>query len=222
MSTSQLEFKIQEDLTAEDVERLRASEAVSIDCEMTGLNPHRDLLCLVQVCDHDGRVNFLRRSDWESAVHLRKILSDAQVMKVFHYALMDCSFLMKHAGAEPVNLYCTKIASKLARTYSPEHGLSRLTQELLSVKLDKTQQTTNWLAEKLTTAQLKYAANDVIWLNEIRATLNALLERKGALPSGVTYTELNEHCRAFIPTLCHLFLGGWSLGDSDRAAVFTH
>jgi ribonuclease D len=222
MSTSQLEFQIQEDLTAEDMERLRASEAVSIDCEMTGLNPHRDLLCLVQVCDHDGRVNFLRTDDWTNAKNLKSVFSDPAIMKVFHFALMDCSFIMKKTGADPVNVYCTKIASKLARTYSPEHGLSRLTQELLNVKLDKSQQTTDWLADELTPAQLKYAANDVIWLNEIRATLDDLLKRKGELPSGESYHALNEKCRAFIPTLCHLFLGGWSLGDSDRTAVFTH
>lgn len=143
-------------------------------------------------------------------------------MKVFHFALMDCSFLMQKTGVEPKNLYCTKIASKLARTYSPDHGLAKLTQELLHTKLDKTQQTTDWLAEELTAAQLKYAAGDVIWLNELRASMEDLLKRKGTLPSGVSYTDLNHQCRNFIPTLCHLFLGGWNLGDSDRTAVFTH
>lgn len=222
MSTSQLRFEIQDDLTPDDLKRLEQSEGVGIDCEMTGLNPHRDLLCLVQVCDQDGRVSYLRNGDWENATNLKRLLENEQVLKIFHYALMDCSFLIQKTGAAPRNLYCTKIASKLARTYSPEHGLSRLTQELLNVKLDKSQQTTDWLADELTPAQLKYAANDVVWLNEIRASLEDLLRRKGALPSGVSYLELNAQCRDFIPTLCHLFLGGWSLGASDRAAVFTH
>jgi ribonuclease D len=215
-------YSIQADLTAEDLARLRKSEAVGIDTEMTGLNPHRDLLCLVQVSDHDGNVVFVKRRDWERAAGLRELLEDEGVMKVFHFALMDCSFLMKHTGAIPRNVFCTKIASKLARTYSPEHGLSRLLQELLEVKLDKTQQTSNWLAEKLSQDQLRYAANDVIWLNELRARLEKLLETKGSLPSGITYRELNERCRAFVPTLCHLFLGGWEVGGENRHAVFAH
>lgn len=218
----QTEYTLQEDLSEQDLMRLRESEAVSIDTEMTGLDPNRDLLCLVQICDHDGIVNFVRTPDWEKAVNLKALLADAAIMKIFHFALMDCSFLLKKTGVEPANLYCTKIASKLARTYSPDHGLGKIVQELLGTKLDKTQQTTFWLARELTPAQLKYAANDVMWLNELRAELDSILKAKGALPTGVTYLELNERCRSMLPTLIQLFANGWSLGESDRGAVFTH
>ena len=218
----QIEYRLQDDLTPEDLERLRASEAVAIDTEMTGLNAKRDLLCLVQVCDHDGYVNFLRTPDWSAAENLKTLLQDAEVPKIFHFALMDCSFLLEHTGVEPVNLYCTKIASKIARTYSPDHGLSKLVGELLDTKLDKTQQTSFWLAPELSQAQLKYAANDVMWLNELRAELESIMDHKGNLPSGISYRELNDRCQSFIPTLVQLFLNGWDVGQGDRNAIFSH
>lgn len=218
----QTEYTLQEDLSEQDLIRLKESEAVSIDTEMTGLDPDRDILCLVQVCDHDGIVNFIRTRNWEKAENLKALLSDISVMKIFHFALMDCSFLLKKTGVEPANLYCTKVASKIARTYSPDHGLGKIVQELLGTKLDKSQQTTFWLAPELTAAQLKYAANDVMWLNELRAELDSMLDAKGTLPTGITYRELNERCREMLPTLIQLFANGWDLGDSNRYAVFTH
>jgi len=142
--------------------------------------------------------------------------------KIFHFAMMDCSFLLHYTRVEPVNLYCTKIASKIARTYSPDHGLAKLTSELLGTKLDKTQQTSFWLAPKLSQAQLKYAANDVMWLNELRAELETIMDAKGALPSGMTYRELNDRCQDFLPTLIQLFLNDWDVGQGDRSAIFAH
>jgi len=218
----QTEYRVQEDLTQEDLERLRQSEAVAIDTEMTGLNARRDLLCLVQVCDHDGYVNFLRTPDWSIAANLKLLLQEPEIPKIFHFALMDCSFLLHHTGVEPVNLYCTKIASKIARTYSPDHGLAKLVNELLDTKLDKTQQTSFWLAPELSQAQLKYAANDVMWLNELRAELESIMDHKGDLSSGISYRELNDRCQAFIPTLVQLFLNGWDVGQGDRNAIFSH
>lgn len=218
----QTEYCVQEDLTEVDLERLRQSEAVAIDTEMTGLDPRRDLLCLVQVCDHDGYVNFLRTADWTTAKNLKTLLGDETIPKIFHFALMDCSFLLQHTGVEPVNLYCTKIASKIARTYSPDHGLAKLVNELLDTKLDKTQQSSFWLAPELSQAQLKYAANDVMWLNELRAELESIMDYKGQLPSGISYRELNERCQAFLPTLVQLFLNGWDVGQGDRNAIFSH
>ncbi|MEM6821253.1 MAG: ribonuclease D [Verrucomicrobiota bacterium] len=218
----QTEYVLQEDLTENDFVRLAESEAVAIDTEMTGLNPHRDLLCLVQVCDHDGYVNFIRTRDWSKAEYLKKLLADEKIMKIFHFALMDGSFLLKNTGVEPRNVYCTKVASKIARTYSPDHGLSKLVNELLDVKLDKTQQTSFWLSSKLSQDQLRYAANDVMWLNELRAELEHIMKQKGDLPTGLSYQELNEKCRIFLPTLIQLFLNGWQIGQSDRNAIFAH
>ncbi|MGF1678254.1 MAG: ribonuclease D [Candidatus Methylacidiphilales bacterium] len=218
----QTEYKLQTDLTDEDLQRLLRSEAVAIDTEMTGLNPHRDILCLVQVCDHDGLVNFIRTDNWKNTPRLQALLADAAVMKIFHYAVMDGSFLLKNTGVESANLYCTKVASKIARTYSPEHGLSKLVGEMLDIKLDKTQQTSFWLAPHLTPAQLKYAASDVMWLNELRIRLGEIMDLKGSLPGGPSYREINERCRAFLPTLIQLFLHGWDIGTGDRNTIFSH
>jgi len=218
----QTEYRLQHDLTEQDLSRLKESEAVGIDTEMTGLLPHRDLLCLVQICDHDGIVNFVRTSDWSATPNLQALLQDAQVMKIFHFALMDGSFLLKNTGVETVNLFCTKVASKLARTYSPDHGLAKIVQELLDTQLDKSQQTSFWLAENLSEAQLKYAANDVMWLNELRAELEDILKTKGTLPSGISYWELNERCRHLLPTLIQLHTNGWDIASGDRNSVFSH
>lgn len=213
----------QPDLTAADLARLRAAGSVAIDNEMTGLNLNRDLLCLVQLCDPGGTVTFVRTREWAEATNLRALLLDESVLKVFHYALIDCSFLFKSVGVMPVNTYCTKIASKLVRTYTQSHGLASLITELFGVQLDKRQGTTDWWSGTLTAEQLAYAANDAAYLLPIRQRLEEKLAERGTLPSGITYSELNAHCQALMPTLVQLNLGGWSLGESgDASAAFAH
>jgi ribonuclease D len=213
----------QPDLTADDLERLRRGGSVAVDNEMTGLNLNRDLLALVQLCDPNGHVTFVRTRDWHAATNLRALMLDAGVLKVFHYALMDCSFIVKHLGVMPVNMYCTKIASKLVRTYTSSHGLGSLVNELCGVQLNKTQQTTDWYSAELTRDQLEYAAGDVAWLLEIRQRLEAKLQARGTLPTGLSYAELNAQCQAALPTMVQLFLNGWSVGaDGEPTAVFAH
>ena len=214
-------YELKEDLTESDLARLRAAKTVALDCEMTGLNPNRDLLCLVQLSDGADPTLIVKTQDWTQAANLRALLLDPAVTKIFHFAIMDCGFLVKHVGVMPVNVYCTKIASKLARTYSPEHGLSSLVSELLGIDMDKTQQTTFW-GGALTERQLQYAARDVAYLIEIRQRLEKILKQKGVLPTGITYYELNLKCQAFIPTLTHLWVNGWDFGREDRSSVFGH
>jgi ribonuclease D len=213
-------FPIQEDLTSQDLERLRRAAVIAVDTELTGLNPHRDLLCLVQIADGDSNVNFLKTTDWSQSLNLKALLMDPGVTKIFHFAVADCSFFLSHLGATVESAYCTKIASKIARTYSPEHSLSALIKEFFKVELDKTQTSTDWLRDDLTPEQLSYAANDVIWLIRLKAELDSLLRRKGRLPTGLTYTELNARCQALLPTLVHLAVNGWDFGREDRSSVF--
>lgn len=213
-------YALQEDLTDDDLERLLACEAVAVDTELTGLNPNRDLLCLVQICDDDRTVNFLKTRNWAACENLKRLLLDPGVIKIFHFALADCSFFLTNLGVTVQNAYCTKIASKIARTYSPEHSLSVLVKEFFRVDLDKTQTSTDWLRDDLTPEQLKYAANDVLWLIDLKRELEGILSRKGNLPTSLTYEELNARCQTFIPNLVHLSVNGWDFGREDRNSVF--
>ena len=213
-------YPIQEDLTSEDLERLRRAAVIAVDTELTGLNPHRDLLCLVQIADGDSNVNFLKTPDWTRSINLKTLLQDPGVTKIFHFAVADCSFFLSRLGVTVEGAYCTKIASKIARTYSPEHSLSVLVKEFFRVELDKSQTSTDWLRDDLTPEQLKYAANDVLYLIDLKRELEAILMRKGSLPTGLTYTEMNNRCQAFIPDLVHLSVNGWDFGREDRSSVF--
>jgi len=221
-SNRRVVYELKEDLTEADLLRLRTSHTLALDCEFTGLNPNRDLLCLVQISDGADPTLIVKTQDWSKAVNLRALLIDPAVTKIFHFAIMDCGFLLKHVGVMPVNVYCTKIASKLARTYSPEHGLAALASELLEIDMDKSQQTTFWGSDDLSERQLQYAGRDVAYLIEIRERLEKILKKKGTLPTGITYKELNLKCQAFIPTLTHLWVNGWDFGREDRSSVFGH
>jgi len=157
------------DLSQSDVTRIRKSKAVALDTETAGLNPHRDSLFLIQICDRDGVIDFVKTQDWQAAHNLHSVLTDPAIVKVAHFAIMDCGFILKNLGVLPQNFYCTKIASKIARTYAPAHNLTCLVEEMMGVTLDKKQQITFWGREPLTAEQLEYAANDVKYLLEIKA-----------------------------------------------------
>ncbi len=219
LKKSEGDFPILEDLTDEFYHSLFLDGIVAIDCEMTGLNPHRDMLCLVQLCDQDKNVMILRSKDWHKAKLLKQLLINEEITKVFHFAIMDSGFLMANLSIEVKNVFCTKIASKLVRTYTDEHGLAALVKELLQVELDKSEQSTFWLAEELSPKQLKYAANDVLHLIEIKRILEKMLEQKGMLPTGISYLELNQRCQNFIPTLTHLWINGWDFGRQEKTGV---
>ncbi len=208
-----------EDILDSDLDRFRTAGLVAVDCEMTGLNPHRDLLALVQVGDREGFVRLVRRRDWRNARNLITLFTDPKVIKVFHFAIMDCAFILTHLGVETANPYCTKIASKLARTYTEEHSLSGLVKELFALEMNKSEQSTFWLADQLSTKQLTYAAQDVLYLPELRERLEGMLAKKGDLPTGPSYSEMNRKCQAFIPSLVQLWVNGWDFGRETRAAT---
>jgi ribonuclease D len=213
-------YEIQSDLSNQDVERISKTKIVAVDCEMAGLNPHRDPLYLVQLCDMDNTVNIVRTTMWPQAENLKSILCDGRLIKVFHFAIMDCAFLNKYLSIVVENAYCTKIASKLARTYSNSHSLNTLLEDLLGLTKDNKSQMSYWGRQNLSNEQVQYALTDVKHLLKIKNELEIVLAEKGTLPTGITYTELNRQCQQFVPALTHLWLNGWDFGKEDSISIF--
>lgn len=184
---------------------------VAIDCETMGLNPVRDRLCLVQMSSGDGDAHMVQIAKGQgSAPNLCRMLADPETLKLFHFGRFDIAALLNAFGtlAEPV--YCTKIASKLIRTYTDRHGLKYLLQELVEIDISKQQQTSDWGAETLSAAQLEYAASDVLYLHRLKTELDSRLAREGR-------TDLAEACFRFLPTRARLDLAGWPEID-----IFAH
>jgi ribonuclease D len=190
---------------------LNLGNIVAIDCETMGLNPHRDRLCVVQLSGGDGNAHLVQIAKGQTeAPNLCKLLEDPDVLKLFHFGRFDIAAMYNAFGATTAPVYCTKIASKLVRTYTDRHGLKNLLQELLGVDISKLQQMSDWGADELTNAQLDYAASDVLYLHQLREKLNARLAREGR-------TELAQACFDFLPTRAKLDLAGWPEQD-----IFAH
>ena len=184
---------------------------VAIDTETMGLNPHRDRLCLVQLSGGDGDAHLVRIAlGQKRAPNLARLLRDRKVLKLFHYGRFDIAVLAHAFGAVARPVWCTKIASKLVRTYTDQHGLRHLCRELIGVDISKQQQSSDWGAESLSDAQLEYAASDVLYLHRLKAELEARIAREGR-------TRLAEACFRFLPDRALLDLGGWAEPD-----VFSH
>jgi ribonuclease D len=192
-------------------EGLNFGSSVAVDSETLGLNPHRDRLCVVQLSAGDGTAHLVQ-FDGKSyeAPRLKALMSDANVLKIFHFARFDVAVMAKYLGVSTTPIYCTKIASKLVRTYTDRHGLKDLLSELANVEVSKQQQSSDWAAETLTPQQLAYAANDVLYLHKAKAKLDMMLEREGR-------TQLAAAAFEFLPTRATLDLGGF--GDTD---IFSH
>ena len=193
-----------------DVSHYRTS-AVAIDTETMGLQPHRDRLCVVQLSPGDGSADVLQiPAGADTAPNLANILSDPAILKIFHFARFDLGALQNALGVMAGPVYCTKIASRLARTYTDRHGLKDLVRDLLGIDLTKQQQLSDWGAEALSDAQLTYAASDVLHLHALRDKLDAMLAREGR-------TELAAACFRFLPDRVRLDLAGWAAED-----IFAH
>jgi ribonuclease D len=177
--------------------------AVGIDTETLGLNPYRDRLCLVQLSRGDGNAELVQLRRHYEAPELKRLLTDESVLKIFHFARFDMAVLKHSFGVMPRPVYCTKIASRLARTFTDRHGLKDLAKELLGIELSKQQQSSDWGADQLTPEQLNYAASDVLHLHALREKLEAMLVREGR-------EGLARACFAFLPTRVELDLQGWS------------
>ncbi len=186
-------------------------EAVAIDTETLGLNPHRDRLCVVQLSPGDGTADVVQIARGQKeAPNLARLLGDAKVTKLFHFGRFDLAVLYNAFGVMPEPVFCTKIASRLTRTYTDRHGLKDICSELLGIGLSKVQQSSDWAAETLTPDQLDYAASDVLYLHRLRDALAARLDRDGRRAEA-------EACFRFLPTRAKLDLMGW--GEDD---IFAH
>ena len=192
-------------------ERLPAGTVLAIDTETLGLVPHRDRLCVVQLSTGDGTADVVQIAAGQTtAPNLVAALAAPGIVKLFHYGRFDLAVLYHRFGVMPSPVYCTKIASRLTRTYTDRHGLKDLVKELLGVELSKQQQSSDWAAETLTDAQLAYAASDVLHLHALKEKLDRLLARENR-------TELAAQCFAFLPARAALDLAGWPETD-----IFAH
>jgi ribonuclease D len=186
-------------------------DSVAIDTETLGLVPQRDRLCLVQLSAGDGSADIVQIAQGQGqAKNIERILADPRVTKLFHFARFDLAILFHTFGVMAAPVYCTKIASKLARTYTDRHGLKDLARELLGIELSKQQQLTDWGADTLTEGQIAYAASDVLHLHALRQRLDAMLKREGR-------SVIAEACFTFLPARARLDLLGWAEFD-----IFSH
>lgn len=190
---------------------LDLGKSVAIDCETMGLIPGRDRLCLVQLSSGDGHAHLVQIEKGQTAApNLERLVADPNVEKLFHFGRFDIAALFKTFGVTARPVYCTKIASKLVRTYTDRHGLKALLQELLDVDISKQQQTSDWGTETLSDAQLDYAASDVLYLHNLKDRLDTMLHREGRM-------DLARSCFAFLPERARLDIEGWP--DTD---IFAH
>lgn len=198
------------DITAALLERYMQAEAIAVDTETMGLNPLRDRLCLIQLCDPKGYVSAVRIARGQTeAPQLKQLLEAQAITKIFHFARFDLATLQHHLGIVTTPVFCTKIASKIARTYSPSHGLKSLVKELEGIELDKSQQSSDWgNVEALSDEQLSYAANDVRYLHSLRDKLTNMLKREDRW-------QLLQQCLACLPTFVALDL-------KQHSNVFEH
>jgi ribonuclease D len=189
----------------------RYTGSVAVDTETMGLDPHRDRLCVVQLSPGDGSADVVQiPAGTINAPNLTRLMADPAILKIFHFARFDLAVLDKALGVMPGPVYCTKIASRLTRTYTDKHGLKDLTREVLGVDLSKQQQSSDWGARDLTEAQLAYAASDVLHLHALKAKLDVMLAREGR-------EALGAACFRFLPDRARLDLAGWA--DED---IFAH
>ncbi|MBF0162453.1 MAG: ribonuclease D [Magnetococcales bacterium] len=210
LTTVQTQPKVfQTDLDADYLQRYLASRYLAVDTETMGLNLHRDRLCLVQMCNEAGLVAMVqiqRQQPHGAAPHLKSLLESPNVEKIFHFARFDLAALRHWLGIDVQPFFCTKIASRLVRTYSGSHGLKDLVRELASQEMDKQQQSSDWGAERLSPQQLQYAQSDVTHLVTLKERLEEMLRRENRL-------ELARACMHFLPTRVILDLAGWEAED---------
>jgi ribonuclease D len=183
---------------------------IAIDTETMGLNPHRDRLCLVQLCSGDGQAHLVQLVDGYDAPNLKALLTDPARLKLFHFARFDIAALQAYLGVVTAPVYCTKIASRLCRTFTDRHGLKDLVRDVVGIEISKQMQSSDWGAAALSPEQMRYAASDVLYLHALRSKLDEMLAREGR-------TELAAACFAFLPTRAALDLAGWNELD-----IFAH
>ena len=217
------EYLIHDDIPEEIFNNFMKLEKIAVDTELHGLTMNRDQICLVQLCDQEEQVCLVRPKQGAGVSRLKALMVNKDVLKVFHFALTDVAFFRTSLNIEVTPFCCTKVMSKLIRTYTQNHGLKDLHMELLGIQMEKEQQQTNWAESDLSQNQLKYAANDVLRLLEIFERLQKMIISRNRLPGGKSISELNETAQSMLPGMVELLVHGY--GDLDRGwqtSLFSH
>ena len=216
-------YNLSADISDKMLEMYLEESEIAIDTELHGLKLYRDEICLVQICDDKKNVCLVRPNPETIPTNLKRLLTDPNVIKVFHFALSDVAFFKTSMDIDVSPFRCTKVMSKIVRTYTQGHGLKDLSLELLGHDLNKDQQQTNWAQNKLSNKQLEYAANDVLELIEIYRKLNDMIDKREPLSTGTTVCELNIKAQAVLPSLIDLLVHGY--GDKNggwESSLFSH
>ena len=217
------EYLINDDIPEGIFNNFMKLEKIAVDTELHGLTMNRDQICLVQLCDQEEKVCLVRPKRGAGVSRLKALMENKDVLKVFHFALTDVAFFQTSLNIEVTPFCCTKVMSKLIRTYTQNHGLKDLHMELLGIQMEKEQQQTNWAESDLSQNQLKYAANDVLRLLEIFERLQKMIISRNRLPGGKSISELNETAQSMLPGMVELLVHGY--GDLDRGwqtSLFSH
>ena len=216
-------YNLSADISDKMLEMYLEESEIAIDTELHGLKLYRDEICLVQICDDKKNVCLVRPNPEIIPTNLKRLLTDPNVIKVFHFALSDVAFFKTSMDIDVSPFRCTKVMSKIIRTYTQGHGLKDLSLELLGHDLNKDQQQTNWAQNKLSNKQLEYAANDVLELIDIYRKLNDMIDKREPLSTGTTVCELNIKAQAVLPSLIDLLVHGY--GDKNggwESSLFSH
>ena len=217
------DYSIHDDLPEGVFNNFLKLKKIAVDTELHGLTMNRDQICLVQLCDQEEQVCLVRPKQDKGYSRLKALMENKEVLKVFHFALTDVAFFHTSLNIEVTPFCCTKVMSKLIRTYTQNHGLKDLHMELLGIQMEKEQQQTNWAESDLSQNQLKYAANDVLRLLKIFERLQQMIISRNSLPGGKTISELNETAQSMLPGMVELLVHGY--GDLDRGwqtSLFSH
>ena len=216
-------YKLTSDIPDNLVESYLSESEIAVDTELHGLRLFRDEVCLVQICDDKNNVSLIRQENNQTAPNLKRLLTNPEVKKVFHFAISDVAFIKTSLNIDVKPFCCTKVMSKLIRTYTQDHGLKDLILEVHGKQINKEQQQSNWDSEKLTEKQLEYAANDVLYLIKIYRKLLDMMHKRSPLKSGINISELNEKAQSILPVLVELLIHGY--GDKDggwETSLFSH
>ena len=216
-------YNLSSDISDKMLETYLEESEIAIDTELHGLKLYRDEICLIQICDDKQNVSLVKPNPEKIPTNLKRLLTDQNVIKVFHFALSDVAFFKTSMDIDVSPFRCTKVMSKIIRTYTQGHGLKDLSLELLGHDLNKDQQQTNWAQNKLSNKQLEYAANDVLELIEIYRKLNDMIDKREPLSTGTTVCELNIKAQAVLPSLIDLLVHGY--GDKNggwESSLFSH
>lgn len=222
MTTSSV-HKVLSDIPEKTLKSYLSQKEIAVDTELQGLRLGRDQVSLVQLCDRDQQVCLVRPNISKPPPNLTKFFTHPKTVKIFHYAISDVTFLKSSLGIDVHPFRCTKVMSKLVRTYTDGHSLKNLAKEFIGLEMNKNAQSSNWQSKDLTQEQLQYAANDVLYLLRIYDELKQMLKDRGKLPTGISAVEINEHSQKMLVTMVELILNGY--GDRDQGwetSLFSH